>query len=123
MSDTVPEPIVRYVDETAPIDCPYGTVQRVITGGDAPANMHLVRVSRGGEHYHLAYDEIYYVTSGIGQIHMGGRDYDLRPGAVAYIPAGLSHSLEAAEGDTLEFMIVGIPGVPIDSDEARPRKS
>ena len=39
--------IVRYLDRIEPVDCPYGSVRRVITGGEGSANVHVVCVSKG----------------------------------------------------------------------------
>jgi len=115
--------LVRYRDEVPPVDCPYGDVTRVVTAGaGGVANVHVVRVSEGSEHYHAEYDEVYYVLSGRGQLVLAEERYELRPGAVAVIPRGLRHSLAAEEGDVLEFIIFGTPPVPIDDDRARPRK-
>ena len=57
-------PMVGYLDSTDPIDCPYGQVQRVVTGGaGGVANVHVVEVSLGTTHYHEGYDEVYFVLS------------------------------------------------------------
>jgi len=121
MSERIP--LVRYRDRTDPIDCPYGNVTRVVTGGEGGiANVHVVRVTEGGLHYHEGYDEVYYLLSGSGSIRLGEEDHALRPGAVVTIPAGVPHSLRADEGEVLEFVIFGVPGMRIDDDRARPRK-
>ena len=119
----MPESMVRYLDQTAAIDCPYGTVRRVVTGGAGGlANVHVVSVTQGSEHYHEAYDELYYVLSGKGSITIDGKTSTLRPGAVVVIPRGQRHSLAAEGGDPLEFIIFGMPPMAIDDDRARPRK-
>ncbi len=115
--------LVRHRDETDLIDCPYGDVARVVTGGDGGvANVHVVRVTKGSEHYHAEYDEVYYVLSGRGTISFGTETHPLRPGTATVIPRGLRHSLEAADGDTLEFVIFGTPAMAFDDERARPRK-
>jgi quercetin dioxygenase-like cupin family protein len=114
--------LVRYEDETEEIPCPYGNVRRVVTGGEwAVANVHVVRITRGGRHLHTEYDETYYVLAGTGTITLGEATHALRPGAVVTIPAGLPHALDADEGSTLEFVIFGTPGMPIGDERARPR--
>lgn len=116
-------PLVRYEDETDPIDCPYGDVRRVVTGGEGGvANVHVVRVSKGGRHFHRAYDETYYVLEGHGSITLGESTHRLRPGAVVVIPAGLPHELEADEGETLGFVIFGTPPMDINDPRAAPTK-
>lgn len=121
------EPLVRYTDKTDAVDCPYGNVRRVVTGGEGGlANVHVVRVTRGSTHYHRDYDEVYYVLSGHGTIIMSGDTDDsggrwqLRPGAVAVIPRGVAHEIIADDGQELEFIIFGTPPMSIDDPRARP---
>lgn len=122
MSDT--EPLVHYRDETPPIYCPYGEVQRIVTGGaGGVANVHVVRVTAGGRHLHSGYDETYYVLSGSGTITIGERTWPLRPGAVSVIPRNHPHELRAAEGETLEFVIFGTPAMDAADPRFVPRKA
>ena len=115
--------LVHYRNETDAVSCPYGDVTRVVTAGaGGVANVHVVRVTEGSEHFHAEYDEVYYVLSGQGTIDIGGAESELRPGAVAVIPRGIPHSLAARPGDTLEFIIFGTPAMAIDDERARPRK-
>ncbi|HEY3324770.1 MAG TPA: cupin domain-containing protein [Planctomycetota bacterium] len=117
------EPLVRYLDQAASIECPYGHVRRVITGGDGGvANVHVVSVTKGSPHLHSGYDEVYYVLSGTGQITIGSQKFVLRPGAAAVIPAGMAHSLDADAGQVLQFIIFGSPAMSIDDERARPKK-
>ncbi len=116
-------PLVKYRDEVQPTPCPYGTTTRVVTGGEGGvANVHIISVTRGGLHYHSAYDETYYLLSGEGKIRLDGCEYVLRPGAVVVIPAGVAHELESGTEAPLEFVIFGTPALPIESKEARPLK-
>jgi mannose-6-phosphate isomerase-like protein (cupin superfamily) len=116
-------PLVRQRDETPPTDCPYGHVQRIVTGGEGGiANVHTVKVTRGTTHVHTGYDEVYYVLSGTGSITLGEEVFPLRPGSVAAIPAGVPHSLEADPGEELEFVIFGAPPMTMDDERARPKK-
>ena len=65
-------PLVRHRDETQPIDCPFGHVQRIVTGGEGGiANVHVVKITKGTPHLHQGYDEVYYVLSGTGTITLG----------------------------------------------------
>ena len=117
------EPLVRHRDQTTPLDCPYGNVQRIVTGGaGGVANVHVVKVTKGTTHVHTGYDEVYYVLSGTGTITLGEDVYPLRPGSVAVIPAGVPHSLEAHPGEELEFIIFGTPPMAMDDERAKPRK-
>ncbi|MFO8027127.1 MAG: cupin domain-containing protein [Opitutales bacterium] len=114
--------LVRHIDQIAPIDCPYGTVRRIVTGGEGNGNVHVVRVTEGGAHYHATYDETYYVLSGSGTLRIEGADYPLAPGTVAVIPSGKVHSLISDSGKPLEFIIFGTPPMSIEDERAVPRK-
>ena len=121
------ETIVSYLDETEAVDCPYGVVQRVVTGGaGGVANVHVVDVAKGTTHYHEGYDEVYYVLSGSGELIVGNESYRLRPGGVAVIPRGSPHSLCADDQDgeegSLKFIIFGTPAMAIDDERASPKK-
>jgi mannose-6-phosphate isomerase-like protein (cupin superfamily) len=117
------QPLVRHRDSTQPIDCPFGHVQRIVTGGQGGiANVHVVKITKGTPHRHDGYDEVYYVLAGTGTITLGQETQPLRPGSVAVIPAGVMHSLEASAGDELEFVIFGTPPMAIDDERAKPRK-
>ncbi len=39
------KPLVRHRDETQPIDCPFGHVQRIVTGGGV-ANAYGVKITK-----------------------------------------------------------------------------
>jgi len=115
------QPLVHYHDQTPPLSCPYGEVRRIVTGGAGGiANVHVVRVSRGSAHLHQGYDEVYYVLAGSGQLRIDNCQYELRPGAVAVIPAGALHSLQASADSDLEFIIFGTPPLSLDDPQARP---
>lgn len=117
------EPLVHHRDQTAPFDCPFGHVQRVVTGGEGGiANVHVVKITKGTPHVHTGYDEVYYVMSGTGTITLDQQTHPLRPGSVAVIPAGVPHSLDAEPGEELEFIIFGTPPMAMDDDRARPKK-
>lgn len=125
MCDSTPHkaPVVGHRRLTPPIDCPYGHVQRIVTGGaGGVANVHVVRVTRGTTHLHAGYDEVYYVLSGTGTVTLADQAEAIEPGSVVVVPAGVPHSLEAAPGETLEFVIFGTPPMPLDDPRARPQK-
>ncbi|MDX9787352.1 MAG: cupin domain-containing protein [Desulfobacterales bacterium] len=114
--------VVRYRDETTAISCPYGHVERIVTGGEGGiANVHVVTVTKGESHMHSGYDEVYYVLSGTGSIILGEKTCPLRPGAAVVIPAGVPHALAADSDVPLSFVIFGSPAMSIDDARARPR--
>jgi mannose-6-phosphate isomerase-like protein (cupin superfamily) len=124
MAENSKQPLVHHRDQTAPVECPFGQVQRIVTGGEGGiANVHVVKITKGLPHVHAGYDETYYVLSGTGTITLGNVRNPIRPGTVIGIPAGVLHSLEADPGQELEFVIFGTPPMPIDDDRARPRKA
>ena len=116
-------PVVRYLDETEVLSCPYGDVRRVVTAGEGGvANVHVIRVTRGNKHFHTGYNEVYYILSGSGIVTIGEDSYTIRPGAVVVIPAGATHSLQSDTDMPLEFVIFGTPPISLDDDRAIPKK-
>lgn len=116
-------PVVRYRTRTDKISCPYGDVQRIVTGGEGGiANVHVVRVTKGDTHLHRGYDEVYYVLSGSGTITIGESEHSLVAGAVVTIPAGIPHSLSSDDDRPLEFIIFGTPPLCMDNEKAKPIK-
>ena len=96
-------------------------MQRIVTGGEGGvANVHVARVKSLPPFFHTGYDEVYYVVSGTGTVTLDGEISPLRPGSVVVIPAGVTHALQAAEGEELEFVIFGTPPIPITDDRAKP---
>lgn len=123
MDDPLKTPLVHHRDDVESVECPFGHVQRIVTGGaGGVANVHVVRVTKGLPHVHTGYDEVYYVLSGSGKITLDKETYLLRSGSVAVIPAGVPHSLEADSGQELEFVIFGTPPMAIDDERAKPSK-
>ena len=117
------QPLVRHRDQTPPLDCPFGHVERIVTGGEGGvANVHVVKVTQGTPHIHSGYDEVYFVLSGTGTITLDQKTHPLRPGTVVVIPAGVPHSLEAEAGQELEFVIFGTPPMAMDDARAKPKK-
>lgn len=114
--------MVNYLDSTEPLDCPYGHVSRIITGGEGGiANVHVVRVTKGTPHRHTGYDEVFYVLSGTGYIRLGGDSYEIRPGAVAVIPRNTEHSIASDTDAPIEFIIFGTPPMAMDDERAAPK--
>jgi len=121
--DPPKQPCVRHRDDVRPIECPFGQVRRVVSGGRCGvANVHVVKVTKGLPHVHDGYHEAYYFLSGTGTITLGGKTSPASPGTVAIIPAGVPHSLEADPGTELQFVIFGTPPVSLDDARAKPRK-
>ncbi|NMB83221.1 MAG: cupin domain-containing protein, partial [Ignavibacteria bacterium] len=45
----------------------------------------------GPPHKHNDKTQLFYVTNGVGKIHLGNDVFDAAPGDLAYVPAGLVH--------------------------------
>ena len=63
------------------------------------------------------------VAAEVVDSRLGQETHPLRPGSVAVIPAGVLHSLEASEGEELEFVIFGTPPMAMDDERARAEKA
>jgi mannose-6-phosphate isomerase-like protein (cupin superfamily) len=75
--------IVHHRDQTKTLECPFGHVQRIVTGGEGGvANVHVVKITKGTAHLHIGYDEVYYVLSGTGTITLDQETHPLRPSSV-----------------------------------------
>lgn len=67
-----------------------------------------------GLHYHQVADEFFYVISGTGTATISGRDYDVKPGDVMFVPAGEDHRLTAGV-ETMEILeFLDKPGLDDD---------
>ena len=70
---------------------------------------------RAPDHFHR-YDEVVYVLSGSGALHIGGDTEPLAPGSCVYLPAGLVHCLENTGGRELHVLGVFRPaGSPAEA--------
>ena len=57
-----------------------------------------------GFHTHLEADELFYVIDGRGMISMGGEEYIVEAGFVAFVPAGTDHRIHVEEGGSVEVL-------------------
>ncbi len=107
--------VVRHVDEVAPVACPCGEAQRIITGEDnALLSIHRVKIRGEAKlHYHNRLTEYYVVLEGEGEIEVGGASnlvrHAVRPGTVVMIPPGTHHALRG------NFEIINIVTPPFDA--------
>ena len=75
----------------------------------------IIPPGRAPDHFHR-YDEVVYVLSGEGALHIGGESAPLRPGACVHLPAGLVHCLENAGPGEMEVLGVFRPaGSPAEA--------
>ena len=59
-----------------------------------------------GYHTHHDEGEAFYILSGVARITEDGEEVLLYPGDTLFTPAGGSHSVEAAGGETLEYLAI-----------------
>jgi mannose-6-phosphate isomerase-like protein (cupin superfamily) len=70
---------------------------------------------RAPDHYHH-YDEVIYILSGEGVLHIGGEQAALAPGSCVHLPARLVHCLENSGERELELLGVFTPaGSPAEA--------
>ena len=85
------QPLVHQRDETHPFDCPFGHVQRIVTGGaGGVANVHAVEITKGTPHVHTGCDEVYYGPPTL--IFFGTAD------RLAAMPTTVAGTNDAADG-------------------------
>jgi len=62
----------------------------------------------GPPHKHNDKDQIFYVTDGVGKVKLGDEVYDVKPGDLAYVPAGLVHQTITTTDVRLSYMLFNI---------------
>lgn len=62
----------------------------------------------GPPHKHNDKTQLFYVTNGIGKIHLGNDVYDASPGDLAYVPAGLVHQTITTTSEKLCYMLFNV---------------
>ncbi|MFO7946669.1 MAG: cupin domain-containing protein [Armatimonadota bacterium] len=68
-------------------------------------------------HTHRETGEIYYTLNGHGQLHLGGRLVEMRPGDAHLIPPGTEHWVTALPGAPLRFLCACSPPYSDDDTE------
>ncbi len=85
--------------------------------GGAQISLGIFRFKPGkysAPHVHDNEVEIYFTTAGRGKVVIGGRDYEVKPGTIAYIPPGVEHQpVNDGDGDW-EFLAIFSPAVNMD---------
>lgn len=62
----------------------------------------------GPPHKHNDKTQLFYVTNGVGKIHLGNEVYDASPGDLAYVPAGLVHQTITTTSEKLCYMLFNV---------------
>jgi len=83
------------------------------TVGTEKVDVHLNRLVPGGPrgrlHRHSQSDNIYIVRHGEGVLTVDGEAHILRADQIAYIPAGVAHSLSNLSNEILEIFEIYAP--------------
>ena len=73
-----------------------------------------VQKSRAPSHFH-DYEEVIYILSGRGMLHVKNGDFRVEPGSCIFLPPRSEHCLENTEDETLRLLGVFCPtGSPAD---------
>ncbi len=59
-----------------------------------------------GEHVHSRTEEIYFIVSGRGLMHLNGQSQEVGPGDLVMTPLNGRHSIENIGDELLEFIVV-----------------
>lgn len=62
----------------------------------------------GPPHKHNDKDQVFYVTDGVGKVKLGNDIYDVKPGDLAYVPAGLVHQTITTTEVPLSYMLFNV---------------
>ncbi len=62
----------------------------------------------GPPHKHNDKSQIFYVTNGVGKIHLGKDIFDAKPGSLAYVPAGLVHQTITTTDERLCYILFNV---------------
>jgi len=62
----------------------------------------------GPPHKHNDKCQIFYVTNGVGKIHLGKDVFDAKPGSLAFVPAGLVHQTITTTDERLCYILFNV---------------
>lgn len=106
----------RHVDEAPEIQLTRRVVRPLITTeiGASRMVMYTGEYEAGRRmpgHQHDEAEEILYILSGQGQIHIGDQVEPIRPGTAVFIPRGVMHFLDVAGEEPLRLLFVFSPPI------------
>jgi mannose-6-phosphate isomerase-like protein (cupin superfamily) len=63
---------------------------------------------------HAAFDQIFIIMEGQGNLMIGDERKDVRPGSVCYIPRGTAHSIRCTSAGELRYLYINVwpNGIP-----------
>ncbi|HWB84219.1 MAG TPA: cupin domain-containing protein [Bryobacteraceae bacterium] len=59
----------------------------------------------GPPHSHSSKEQVFYIVSGEGSIHLSGEPNTVRPGDLVYVPVGVLHRSVASSGTALRYLL------------------
>lgn len=62
----------------------------------------------GPPHKHNYKDQIFYITDGVGIVKLGNEEFPVKPGCLAYIPAGIAHQTITTSDEPLCYVLFNI---------------
>lgn len=115
---TQPKPPVHESD--VPVETWYANTDREIrgralsdVGGRARIGVGILELPPGSNtrpaHYHTEEEEHLYVLEGTATLHLGDRQYHLRPGSYVHFPASqaVAHHLANDGDDVVRYLMIG----------------
>lgn len=104
----------------------FGGFSRVLVSPDSHDTERFdFRVSRYGvggyvePHTHEVAEHVYYFTGGTGVLEYGDANHAIEAGSVAFIPAGVVHSVRNTGDTDLGFVVVTAPPGDISREQRR----
>lgn len=83
----------------------------LIPNGLSEVKVTLNQVEPGGEfpQHKDPYHHVFYFISGTGLGWLGDETYDIKPGRVVQVPAGVLHGYKNTSNETLQLITMNIP--------------
>jgi mannose-6-phosphate isomerase-like protein (cupin superfamily) len=104
--------------DTVPLDSGRGEKIRLVDGrlGTDKIDLHHNTLFPGGPsgryHRHSKADNVYIVTTGVGQLVADGVTYSVRKGQIIFIPAGVPHALSNPGDEPFGIFEIYAPAGP-----------
>jgi mannose-6-phosphate isomerase-like protein (cupin superfamily) len=104
--------------DTIPLDSGRGEKIRLVDGrlGTDKIDLHHNTLFPGGPsgryHRHSKADNVYIVTTGVGQLLADGVTYSVRKGQIIFIPAGVPHALSNPGDEPFGIFEIYAPAGP-----------
>lgn len=101
---------VKNIEDAVVIHDICGEIREVYRSPHGKATLaHATITAPAKSHLHRKTEEIYYVLSGTGKMHVEKEQRDVRPGDAVGIQPGLYHHIERTSTEPLEVLVVASP--------------